>query len=420
MARGGHIFQAVMLPRSRLSFVAGACLVFALTTPILAAGPPSQPENGPGGVGDKAATIVKRGLGTASAGTYAFFKSGAAPAEGRPVAIFLHAWGAPNPQYYGGWIDHLTRNGWLVLFPRFQELNKTRPADATAKALANLKTAFSELAADADAKPDTKRVALIGHLAGVPLAANVAASAAAEGLPAPKLIYATMPGGIARDEKSRGIPLADLATIAPDTIILTVIGDKDARAADLAAKRILRDASTVPLERKLFIRALSDDHGFPSMTATLAAPAGVDPAYDGDAIKLPPDPKDYKAPPFKWTADTTLTGEQQQLVAQIKNARSDSMDYLSFWRTFDMAATAAFAGKDAVSLKSDGEFSDMKRWADGWPVKRLAVETPRLGSAAPAPAAAAPPPPPPKPKPKPRPKPKPKPAPAPDALPFPQ
>ena len=30
-----------------------------------------------------------------------------------------------------------------------------------------------------------------------------------------------------------------------------------------------------------------------------------------------------------------------------------------------MAATAAFAGKDAQSLKNDPAFSDMRRWGDG-------------------------------------------------------
>ena len=60
------------------------------------------------------------------------------------------------------------------------------------------------------------------------------------------------------------------------------------------------------------------------------------------------------------------------------NARADSLDFLAYWRTFDMAAAAAFAGKDAQSLKNDPAFSDMRRWGDGWPVKRLGVETPKL------------------------------------------
>ncbi|MDR7036734.1 acetyl esterase/lipase [Methylobacterium sp. BE186] len=353
-----------------------------------AAAPPPQPAQGPGGAGDRAANVVKRGVGRAGAGTFAFYAAGAAPAEGRSVVVFLHAWGAPNPQSYGGWIDHLARQGHLVLFPRFQEVNRTRPADATGNAESLLKAALAELANDPDAKPDPKRVAVIGHLAGAPLAANLAADAKEQDLPAPKLVFAVMPGGIASNPKARGIALKDLAAIPAGTMVVTVIGDKDARAADAAARRILREASAVPPERKLFVRALSDDHGFPALTATLAAPAGVEAAYDGGAIKLPPDPKDVKPPPFKWSADMALSGEQQTLVAQINNARTDALDYLAFWKTFDLAAAAAFAGSDASGLKSNARFSDMERWTDGWPVKRLAVETPRA-TPAPAPTPAA-------------------------------
>ncbi|GJE77011.1 alpha/beta hydrolase [Methylorubrum suomiense] len=370
-----------------MPLVLGMLAALAAAEPVRAATPPGQPAEGPGGVGDKAATIVKRAVGRASAPTYLFHKAGPAPSGGRPVAVFLHAWGAPNPQAYGAWIDHLVRNDWLVLFPRFQEVNRTKPSDAPAIAARLIKSALAELAADADAKPDTGRIALIGHLAGAPLAVHIAADATGTGLPAPKLVFAVMPGGIAQDAKSRGIPLGELGTIDAGTLLVTMIGDKDARAADAAARKILRDASSVPPERKLFVRALSDDHGFPALTATLTSPAGLDAAYDSGPIKLPPDPPGEKPPPFRWSADMALSGEQTQLVAQINNARTDSLDFLAYWRSFDMAAAAAFTGKDAASLKANPAFSDMQRWSDGWPVKRLGVEVPKAHSPA-SPAAA--------------------------------
>ena len=364
---------------------------------VQAATPPAQPADGAGGVGDRKATVTKRLLGRGTASTYAFYAAGAAPEAGRPVAIFLHGWGAVNPQSYGGWIDHLARQGWLVLYPRFQEVNRTRPADAPAIAESLVKAALAEISTDGEAKLDLGRVAMIGHLAGAPLAMDLAAAAKAQGLPVPKLIFAVTPGGIASGPKSRGIALTDLSAIDPATLLVTMVGDKDTRAADLAAKRLLREASAVPLERKLFVRALSDDHGFPALTATLAAPAGVDTAYDGGAIKPGPEPKDApkdaaKPPPFRWSADMALSGEQQTLVSQINLARVDALDYLGFWKTFDLAAAAAFAGSDATALKNNPRLADMERWSDGWPVKRLAVETPRptpaaqAGTPAPAPA----------------------------------
>ena len=385
------VIEPPMRPKARrVLLAAGLLAASGLLAPALAAAPPGQPKDGPGGVGDSKVAITKRAVGRASAATFVFHAAGAAPAQGRPVAVFLHGWGAVNPQSYGAWIDHLARNGYLVLFPRFQDVNRTRPADASALAGRLVKAALDELATDADAKPDTARLAVIGHLAGAPIAMNLAAEAKTLGLPAPKLVFGTMPGGIASGPKARGIALADLTAVPASTMIITVIGDRDARAADVAARRLLREADQVPAERKLFVRALSDDHGFPALTATLAAPAGVDPAYDGGAIKLPAEPKDAKPAPFKWSADMALSGEQQTLVSQINNARTDTLDYLAFWKTFDLAAAAAFSGADAAGLKMNPRFADMERWGDGWPVKRLAVETPRppaahnAGSAAPA------------------------------------
>lgn len=382
------------LPDLRGSLAAAAILALSGLA-AQAATPPPQPAEGPGGVGDRKATVAKRLLGRGTATTFAFYAAGDAPQAGRPVAILLHGWGVVNPQSYGGWIDHLVRQGWLVLMPRFQEVNRTRPADAPGIAENLLKAAFGDLASDAAAKPDLARVAMIGHLAGAPLAMDLAADSKTRGLPIPKLIFAVTPGGIASGPKSRGITLGDLASIDPSTLIVTMVGDKDTRAADLAAKRLLREAAAVPLERKLFVRALSDDHGFPALTATLAAPAGLDTAYDGGAIKPGPEPKDAKEatkpPPFRWSADMALTGEQQTLVSQINVARVDALDYLGFWKTFDLAAAAAFGGSDATALKNNARLADMERWSDGWPVKRLAVETPRptpavqAGSPAPAP-----------------------------------
>ncbi len=358
-----------------------------------AATPPAQPKDGPGGAAYLAASVVKKAVGRASAATYVFHGTGAPPPQGRPVVVLLHGWGIVNPQAYGAWIEHLAREGYLVLFPRFQEVNRTRPADATRVAAGLVKDALGALATDAEAKPDLAHVALLGHLAGAPLAANLAAAAKASGLPVPKLVYAVMPGGIAHDAAARGIVLDDLGRIDPDTLLVAVIGDRDARAADMGARRILREATGVPEARKLVVRALSDDHGFPALSATLAAPAAVNTAYDGAAIKLPPDPpRDPKdrPPPFKWSADMALTGEQQTLVSQVNAARLDTLDYLAFWKTFDMAATAAFAGQDGAKLRTDAAFTDMGRWSDGWPVKRLAAETPKPAPARPAAAEGAP------------------------------
>ncbi|WP_046868344.1 chlorophyllase/cutinase-like alpha/beta fold protein [Microvirga massiliensis] len=356
-----------------------ALLTTSLLAPAFAATPPGQPEKGPGGADYPNETVVKRAVGSASAATFVFHAAGEA-SKARPVIIFLHSWGAANPQYYGGWIEHLARRGNLVLFPRFQEVNRTRPADATAMAATLVREALEALKDDKEAHPDPGRVAVVGHLAGAAIGLNLAIEAAEDGLPTPKLVFALMPGGIASDAKSRGILLEDLGKLDPDTLLITMSGDRDHLPTDRASRRILRETTGVPVNRKLFMRALSDSHGFPVTSATLASPGSPMPAYDAAGIKLPPDPprdpKD-KASRWKWTADMALTGEQTVLTGQLGANKTDTLDYLAYWKTFDLALEAAFAGRDAASLRSDPYLVDMGNWSDGWPMKRLSAEMPK-------------------------------------------
>jgi dienelactone hydrolase len=347
--------------------------------PVQAATPPQQPEQGPGGRDYKSTEIVKRAIGTASSGTFVFHGADA-PAKPRPVVVFLHSWGAVNPAIYGGWIDHLARKGYLVLFPRFQEVNRSRPADASNLAEDLIQNALSALAEDPNARPDREHVAFIGHSAGVPIALNLAAGAGSGKVPAPKLIFGLMPGGIASDEKERGILLRDLSAVDPATLLITMSGDRDYLPGDKASRRILQEASAVPATRKLFMRAGSDDHGFPAMTATLASPGSPKPDYDASAIKMPPDPpRDPKQKnTWRWSADMSLSGPQTILTQQLENNGTDTLDYLAFWKTFDMAADAAFAGKDAAALVRDPKFIDMGTWSDGWPVRRLSAQMPKV------------------------------------------
>ncbi|SCZ11605.1 dienelactone hydrolase family protein [Microvirga guangxiensis] len=363
--------------RSLYAFVLlGSCLAAPMA---FAATPPKQPEKGPGGGDYKITEVIKTGVGTVSSGSYVFYGNDT-PAGPRPVVVFFHSWGAVNPALYGGFIDHLARKGYLVLFPRFQEVNRSRPADAPERADNLIREALAQLGSDQNARPDLTRVAYIGHSAGVPLALNVAAKAEGPAMPAPKLVFGFMPGGIASSEKERGIMLRDLSTVDPSTLIVMMSGDREHLPSDRASRRLFSETSGVPISRKLFMRASSDDHGYPPLTATLASPGSPKPDYDASVIKLQPDPpRDPKQRnTWKWSADMALSGPQTILTQQIGNNGTDTLDYLAYWRTFEMAAEAAFAGKDASALQRDPKFIDMGNWSDGWPVRRLSAQTPKV------------------------------------------
>lgn len=370
------VSPAVRLATLAISLALAAPFTFAVR-PAMAATPPAQPKSGPGGADNPTAEIVKRAVGQASNVTFVYYAAGV-PSAPRPVVVLLHAWGTINPSAYGGWIDHLARRGFLVLFPSFQDIGRTRPVDATARTQTLVKDALAALAEDAEAKPDTGRLAYLGHSAGAALAINMAAMSTPGVLPEPKLVFMMMTGGIASDAGARGIQLADLSQIGEKVDLVTLVGDREFQASERASRRILRETTSVPLPRKLFVRAGSDDHGFPALSATLASPASPMEGYDSASIKLPPDPpRDPKAPRIvqpRWSPDMVLSGEQTVLSLQIARNPVDTLDYLAFWKTFDRAVDLAFANGEVSTLRNDGGFLDMGRWSDGWPVRRISAE----------------------------------------------
>lgn len=387
-----------MLRRYAITLAAFGAFALAGLGEAASLSSPTQPKTGPGAPLDATGEVVKRAIGKPNDVNYVFHMA-STPAQPRSVVVLFHAWGAANPVVYGAWIDHLARRGHLVLFPGFQNVGGTKPKEATEKAAALIKSALAELASDAQAKPDPAQVYYLAHSAGVGIAANLAAKASAFDIPEPKLLFLTMAGGIAKDEESKGIPLVDLSTIPATTNLVTLTGDQNNMAADRLSRRILKEASAIPPARKLFMRSGSDDHGFPQLTATLASPAGPKDGYGSDTIKLvvPEAPPQLDAkgrrmrppppPRVAWSAEAQLSGEQRVLLQQLERNTVDTLDWLAYWRVFDILVATTQTGGELAPLRQDASFTDMGRWSDGWPVRRLVAETPRAeptASSAPA------------------------------------
>ncbi len=378
-------FHAFMCALSLSFFI----LMSGLNTLVWAADPPAQPDMGPGGRDYISGEIVQKALGDAKAPVLVYY-AGTAPAQERSVIIFLHAWGAVNPAVYGGWIEHLVRKGHVVLWPRHQELWRSGGAQATDLAVEGLKSAFDALKNDPDVRPDIKKVAVVGHLAGAGVAVNIAARAPLEGLPIPKVVFAAIPGGLAAEAKLvngkpvagalRGIPLADLSQVPANTYIISAIGDREHQPSERTTRRLFRETTQVPAVNKVFMRVQSDDHGYPPHVINLTAPGSYKPDFDITKITLPvapPLPKGQRAPRPVRALDANLSGEQHQLVQQMERSRTDVADYLGFWKILDLALIHAFQEGDATAFRNDQRLVDMGRWSNGWPVKRINVEAPR-------------------------------------------
>ena len=320
-----------------------ALLAFAIQGPVTGPAPPDQPSSGPGGAVYPHAT-VRKSLHGEGARAYWIFEPADPRPEKAPLVLFLHGYGATNPRTYGAWIEHLARQGKIVVYPRFQRGLVPRPATFTRNTVTALHDALAQLETAEHVRPDLERVAVVGHSVGGLMAANLAAMASEEGLPVPRAVFAVQPGSA---ELGVGeITLADLGAIPTGTLILTLAGDADSISGDVDARRIYRESTSVPLEDKDFLLLLSDDHGSPPLRANHLSPLATDDRY----------------------------GEEVAYRNTEPNRGADALDYYGTWKLFDALCDAAFDGQNRqFALGNTPEQRRMGSWSDGHPVREIQV-----------------------------------------------
>ena len=99
--------------------------------------------------------------------------------EGAPVVLFLHGWGATEPEVYGPWLRHLAEAGNVVIYPRYQDSFAEPPAQVLGNVLVGVRTALAGIDAVCPVPLDqplwvTSPAVVIGnlmHAARVPAAA---------------------------------------------------------------------------------------------------------------------------------------------------------------------------------------------------------------------------------------------------------
>ncbi len=270
--------------------------------------------------------------------SYFIFEPDKPRPEGKaPVVVFLHGWFAVNPGFYGAWIDHLVRDGRIVIFPRYQNDVGTLPQDFLPNALAAIHDALAVLHDGVGhVRPDPGRFALIGHSAGANLAAQIAAVASDPhaDIPLPQSLIALMPGQIIP------MPEPSLDRIPATTLMIVVVGEEDLVVGDLRGRQIFAEATAVARSRKRFILFRSDRHGYPPLIAEHTAPTGVHPRLDN--------------------------GEGIFQSLQRSFGDVNALDRAGFWRMTDLTLDAAFNGKTLDDVIRDPEqFRHLGFWSDG-------------------------------------------------------
>jgi acetyl esterase/lipase len=236
-----------------------------------------------------------------------------------PVVYFTHGFMALSPDYYIGWIEHLTRSGYAVIFPNYQNLLLIGGMDFAGNAVAGIKRGLAALSDEVGIEHDTERVYAVGHSVGGMLAWWLGANAVEQGIPQPRVVFAVQPGGRPSVDAQKRPPA--------DTFVVALYGEEDMTVRDTAARAMFAAATPDSPATRALVMLPSDRTGSPVLNANHFAPLSM------------PNPPILRRP----------------------SAGIDAHDYM-MWAMFDGLIAAKEAGEQDI-------FHALKRptpkWSDG-------------------------------------------------------
>ncbi len=313
--------------------------------------PPDQPDDGPGGANYQHESIEMNDYGSGG-DQYWILRPAKPEPDSAPLVLFVHGWGGFKPMYYRDWLNHLVKKGNVVVYPRYQASFLTPPEKFTPATINALSKAIERLKKDDNITINTENFGVIGHSAGGTISANVTAIAGDKGLPEPDGVMIIQPGrSLNRDNENiieERFKLEDLSKIPSETNMIVMVGEDDNVVGNRTARKIFREATSVPLKRRDFIIVRSDRRGNPNLIADHFSPLAMS---ENDDVKNR----------IRKIVGRTFMG-------------TNALDYYGYWRLSDALLNYSFHENNRDHALGDTEAQrNMGRWSDGTPVNPLTV-----------------------------------------------
>lgn len=312
-------------------------------------------------------------LGDGAQRVYVFLPAEPAVHGAGPMVFFHHGWQGMDPKNYGALIDHLVREGNVVLFPVYQDSDETSPQTVVRAAAEAERAALAELA-KRGVTPDAQRVVYFGYSMGAAISLNLAAHVAEWKLPAPQALVLAAPGDshhVAKGEAAKSIlpPMSELPSTLPVAIVTgeddTFIGAPTGR---MLAKEMCgaKSKTQMPSDRRVLLMLPSDEHGGVKVRASHAAPGAPDSRYDF-ALTTPVD-----------EVPKHIAGR----VGFEASASLNQLDFYGFWKVLDAVidslttapSSSAKYVPPAIVFRSGPEQIFLGTWADGTAYRAAHVE----------------------------------------------
>jgi dienelactone hydrolase len=345
--------------------------------------PPNQPLNGVGGKNRCVYSKIIESQYGQNDKKYYIFEPADYTERNAPVVAFIHGWLGTNPETYRLWIEHIVKQGVIVIYPVYQRLITVADyftvysSDAVKDAIQTLRTRRKHI------KPDLTKFAIVGHSAGGVVAINLATIASNDTmLPKPKFVLAVEPGRSINFETGiTVIPLNDLRKIDYNVNIISVAGQEDINVYDYDAKKIYNETTNVPFNMKDLVYINSDYYGDYDLIADHYAPI----ALTDETLNRNKDmiSRMERLSENINVGDPNLPGFLANLSSNIKienylhrfdnRTGVDALDFYGFWKLTDILIDIGFYNKNLDYLNNSDVERYMGTWSDGKQVNHATV-----------------------------------------------
>jgi len=309
-------------------------------------------------------------LGEGMHRVYVFLPAEPALKGKAPFVFFHHGWQGMNPKNYGALIDHLAREGNVVVFPVYQDADSTSPQIVVGNTAQAEHEALRELQRRGIV-PDAQRVVYFGYSMGAAISLKLAATIASTLLPTPQALVLVAPGDsyhIAKGDEAKSIwpVLQDL----PPTLPIAIVAGEDDKAIGLPTGRKLAGLiCATKADRRVLLVMPGDEHEGKKVGAGHGSPGAPDSRYDIDLAtplaKVPTHMEDRKG--FE------------------ESASLNQLDFFGYWKVLDAVidslvaapSTSARYVPPAIVFRSGtpGQLY-LGTWPDGTPYRQAHVEDP--------------------------------------------
>jgi len=297
---------------------------------------------------------------------YVFVPQGPSPVDA-PLVFLHHGWLGMNPRNFGALIDLLTRRGAAVVYPVYQDGDRTAPQAVTALAARADAAALRAINQRFPGLVDTKKTFYFGYSMGAAIALNLALDPARYGLPAPRALMLVAPGDahhVARGAKAASI-YGKVQTLSEDLPTVLVTGAADTSIGVPTAKALAKRLCPSRRARRVLIVLPSDSDGDSRIQAGHGSPGAPDSRYNF------PDP--YAAIP---SSIPPRDGIESSVSLNL-------LDYYGYWRIATRLLDYVGGKEFPSELFSDNpENRFLGLWPSGRAYTNAQIEEPCVGRTA--------------------------------------